>query len=215
MTKIRVILVEDHHLVRAGIRALLQSIAWIEVVAEAADGQQAIELITTHQPDIVLMDITLPRLNGLEAVQAIKDFPNVRVIMLSMHTSKEYVWQALRAGAAGYVIKDADIDELEFAMKSVAQGQLYLSPTISKHIVSDYLWRSGEPTAFERLTPRQRQILQLIAEGYTTKQIAESLQIGIKTAETHRTQLMQQLDIHDVAGLVRYAMRMGLVSTDS
>ncbi|HEX2916678.1 MAG TPA: response regulator transcription factor [Chloroflexia bacterium] len=214
MNTIQVLLAEDHNLVRAGIRSLLEKITWVKVVAEADDGQEAVELVQQYQPDIVLMDITMPRLNGLEALRIIKQNPNIKVVILSMHTSKEYVWQALRLGATGYVIKDADIEELEFALKAVVQGQLYLSPPVSKHLVNDYLWRVGEPSSFEQLKPRQRQILQLIAEGRTTKQIAEELNIGVKTAETHRMQLMQQLDIHDVTGLVRYAIKMGLVSPD-
>ena len=214
MSVTRVLLAEDHKIVRAGIKALLQNLGWVEVIGEAADGYEAVELANLHRPDVVLMDITMPRLNGLEAIQAIKQVPEVQVIILSMHTSKEYVLQALRAGATGYVIKDADIEELEFAIKAVSKNQLYLSPTVSKHLIADYLWRVGEPTSFERLTPRQRQILQLIAEGSTTKQIAETLQISLKTAETHRSQLMEHLDIHDIAGLVRYAVRMGLVSSD-
>lgn len=215
MNTTRILLAEDHNLVRAGLRALLQNLTWIEVVAEASDGQEALELIKTLLPDIVLMDITMPRLNGLEATRAVKQFPTVNVIILSMHTTKEYVRQALRAGAKGYLIKDAGVEELEFAIKAVLQGQLYLSPAISKHVINDYLWGLDEPTSFERLTPRQHQILQLVAEGYTTRQIAENLQIGVKTVETHRTQLMQQLDIHDITGLVRYAVKMGLVSSDS
>jgi DNA-binding NarL/FixJ family response regulator len=214
MTKVRVLLAEDHKLVRAGIKALLQGIPWVEVVAEAANGQEAIDLATSYQPDIVLMDISMPKLNGLEAIQMIKKLPDIQVIVLSMHTNKEYVWQALRAGASGYVIKDADVDELEFAIRMVKQEQVYLSPQISKQVVQQYLGRPDELTDFERLTPRQRQILQLVAEGYTTKQIAEELHLGVKTVETHRTQLMQQLDIHDVTGLVRYAIRMGLVNLE-
>jgi len=209
---IQVLLVEDHKIVRAGIRALLQKLNWLEVMGEASDGYEALELIKLRKPDIILMDIAMPRLNGLEALKAIKQVADVQIIMLSMHTSKEYVLQALRAGATGYVIKDADMEELEFAIKAVSQNQLYLSPAISKHLVADYLWRVGEPTSFEKLTTRQRQILQLIAEGSTTKRIAETLQISLKTAETHRMQLMEHLDIHDIAGLVRYAVRMGLVN---
>lgn len=214
MNKVSVLLADDHNLVRAGIKALLQAIPWTEVVAEAANGQEAIDLATSHQPDIVLMDISMPKLNGLEAIQAIKKLPGVHVIVLSMYTNKEYVWQALRAGASGYVIKDADVDELEFAIRMVKQDQVYLSPQVSKQVVQQYLGHPDKFTDFERLTPRQRQILQLVAEGYTSKQIAEELKVGVKTVETHRTQLMQQLDIHDVTSLVRYAIRTGLVNLE-
>ncbi len=212
---IRVFLAEDHNLVRAGIRSLLEDLPWVQVVAEAGEGREALRLIEQHQPDIVLLDISMPGMNGLEAARAIRQFPNIRVIMLSMHASEEYVWQALRAGATGYLLKDAGTAELELAIRSVSMGQSYLSPAVSKHVIGDYIQRvGGEPSSLERLTPRQRQILQLIAEGHTTKQIAENLNISVKTAETHRAQLMNQLSIHDVTGLVRYAIRMGLVSSD-
>jgi DNA-binding NarL/FixJ family response regulator len=214
-TPVRVLLAEDHTLVRAGIRALLQGLSWVEVVAEAGDGREALQLIETHQPNIVLMDITMPGINGLEATRETRKFPEVKVIILSMHTSEEYVWQALRAGAVGYLLKDAGTAELELALRAVAQNQNYLSPAVSKHVISDYIERvNGKTSSYTRLTPRQRQVLQLIAEGYTTKQIAEKLNISVKTVETHRTQLMEQLEIHNVMGLMRYASQMGLVNND-
>ncbi len=216
MKSIRVLLADDHALVRAGIRALLQNIAGIQVVAEADDGQEALRLIKTHQPDVVLMDISMPGLNGLEvAAQVAKDFPTVRVIMLSMHANEEYVLQALRAGAVGYLLKGARTAELELAVMAVARGETYLSPEASKHVIGGYVQRaSHEPTAVEKLTPRQREILQLIAEGYTRKQIAQKLNISVKTFDTYRAQLMNQLDVHDVAGLVRYAISIGLLKPD-
>jgi DNA-binding NarL/FixJ family response regulator len=223
MKPIRVLLADDHALVRAGIRALLQNIDGIEVVAEADDGREALRLIGINQPDVVLMDISMPGLNGLEAAaQLAREFPQVRVIILSMHANEEYVLQAIRSGAAGYLLKGARAPELELAVTSVARGETYLSPAASKHVVDGYIQqaRSGAETrdldlpATERLTPRQRQILQLIAEGHTTKQIAHTLNISVKTAEMHRTQLMERLDIHDVAGLVRYAIRIGLIDPD-
>lgn len=212
---IQILLVEDHTIVRAGIRALLQSLEGVEVVAEAGDGREAIRLIEAHQPDIVLMDIAMSGLNGLEATTRIsKEYPHVRVVILSMHASEEYVLQALRAGAVGYLLKDADITELELAIRSVARDETYLSPAVSKHVVADYVRRvGGEPSSLERLTRRQREILQLIAEGHSTQEIAQMLSISVKTVETHRAQLMERLDIHDVASLVRYAIRMGLVTT--
>jgi DNA-binding NarL/FixJ family response regulator len=216
MKPIRVLLADDHALVRAGIRALAQNIDGVEVVAEAVDGREALAAIKRHQPDLVLMDISMAGLNGLEAASRVtKEFPNVRVIILSAHSNEEYVCQALRAGASGYLLKDAGTSELDLAIKSVARGETYLSPGVSKHVIADYLRRTGgESGALELLTPRQREILQLIAEGQTTKQIANTLHISVKTVETHRTQLMDRLDIHDVAGLVRFAVRMGLVKTD-
>lgn len=217
MTKpIRILLADDHTLVRAGIRSLIKSMEGIGVIAEAADGREALRLVKAHRPDVVLMDIAMPGLNGLEATARIsKKFPYVRVIVLSMHLNEEYVLQALRAGAAGYMVKGADAAELEIAIRAVARGETYLSPVVSKHVVTDYIQRvSGETTSLELLTPRQREVLQLIAEGYSTKKIAHTLKISVKTVETHRMQLMERLDIHDIAGLVRHAIRVGLVKPD-
>ena len=216
MTAIRVMLVDDHKLVRAGLRALLESLEGVEVVAEAAHGRQALGLMATHHPNVVLMDIGMPEMNGLEATaRIVKDFPNSRVIILSMHSSEEYVLKALRAGAAGYLIKDAGSAELEVAVRAVARGESYLSPAVSKHVVGEYVRRvSGEEHPLEVLTPRQREILQLLAEGHSTQDIAQILNISAKTVETHRAQLMERLDIHDLAGLVRYAIRAGLVNSE-
>ncbi|MDR3573080.1 MAG: response regulator transcription factor [Anaerolineaceae bacterium] len=223
MSVIRVLLADDHNLVRAGIRSLIQELSGIEVIAEASDGREALSLIEIHRPDVVLMDIAMAGLNGLEATaRVVRDFPEVRVIMLSMHANEEYVWQALRSGAAGYMLKDAGTSELELAIKAVARGETYLSPPISKHVIEDYIQRvGGEPDKeksegplSDRLTQRQREILQLIAEGHTTQAIAQELNISVKTVETHRMQLMERLDIHDIAGLVRYAIRIGLVRPD-
>ena len=223
MSQIRIVLADDHTLVRAGIRALLQNLAGVEVVAEADDGREALRLIEAHRPDVVLMDIAMPGLNGLEAATRVaKEFPEVRVIILSMYANEEYVLQALRAGAAGYLLKGARTPELELALNAVVQGETYLSPAASRHVVDDYIRRAGgegdrdsaAPRADERLTPRQREILQLIAEGHTTKEIARQLDISAKTVEMHRAQLMARLDIHDVASLVRYAIRIGLVAPD-
>lgn len=216
MTPIRVLLADDHTLFRAGIRALLEKLPDIHVVAEASDGREVMHLVTTTQPDVVLMDIAMPELNGLEATKRlVKEFPDISVLILSMHKSEEYVWQALRAGAAGYLLKDADLAELALAMKAVTRGETYLSPPISTHVIREYVQRvGGEETSLERLTPRQREILQLIAEGHTTKAIAQHLELSVKTVETHRVQMMERLDIHDIAGLVRYAIRMGLILPD-
>jgi DNA-binding NarL/FixJ family response regulator len=224
MKPTRVLLAEDHTLVRAGIRALLQNLTGIQVVAEASDGREALRLIKTYQPNVVLMDIAMAGLNGLEATARVtKEFPTVRVIILSMHSNEEYVAQALRAGAAGYLLKDAVAAELELAVTAVARGKTYLSPAVSKHVIADYLRRAGggatggggeAPSTSALLTPRQREILQLIAEGHSTKEIASILHLSVKTVETHRTQLMARLDVHDVAGLVRYAIRIGLVTPD-
>jgi len=221
MTPIRVLLADDHELVRAGFRALLQRLNEVEVVAEAEDGRDALRLIASCQPDVVLMDISMPGLNGLEATARIaKQFPRTRVIILSMHANEDHVLLALRKGAAGYLLKGARLAELELAVRSVARGDVYLSPAVSKHVLAGYVQRVAEQktgdqeerSSTERLTPRQREILQLIAEGHTAKQIAQRLAISIKTAETHRAQIMQRLGIHDLAGLVRYAIRTGLIA---
>ena len=213
MKSIRILLADDHTLVRAGIRSLVQALPGIQVVAEAGDGREALSLIETHQPDVALLDIAMPGLNGLEvAAQVADNFPYVRVMILSMHATEEYVLRALRAGAAGYLLKDADTAELELAVKAVTRGETYLSPAVSKH-VTEYVRRVGEEahSTLERLTPRQREVLQLVAEGHTTQDIAHMMNLSVKTVETHRTQLMERLDIHDIAGLVRYAVREGLV----
>ena len=217
MNAIRVLLADDHHLVRAGIRSLLEKIPGIEVVGEASNGREALKLIRAELPRLVLMDIAMKELGGLEALHRItKDFPSVKVIILSAHANEEYVIRALRSGAAGYMLKDAATAELELAINSVAQGKTYLSPSISRTVIDNYLKRvGGEPGSLEHLTPRQREILQLIAEGKNTKEIASLLEISIKTVEAHRLQLMDRLDIHDVPGLVRYAIRSGLVSSET
>lgn len=217
MKPVRVLLADDHTLVRAGIRSLLQSIPDVEVVAEAQDGKQALQLIAEHRPDIVLLDIAMPVLNGLETASRVaKAYPNVRVVMLSMHASEEYVLQALRVGAVGYLLKGASTEELRMAIEAVACGEAYLSPPVSKHLVSAYVSRvSGEAGPLARLTRRQREMLQLVAEGRSNKEIAQLMDIGLKTVETHRTELMKRLDIHDVAGLVRFAIRTGMVPPDA
>ncbi len=215
MKQYRVLLADDHSLVRAGIRYLLQNLPDIDVVAEAGDGREALQLIEKHNPDIVLMDIAMPNLSGLEAaIHVAENFPHVRLIILSMHATEEYVLRALRSGASGYILKDADITELELAIKAVSRGETYISPSVSKH-VTDYVRRVGGGTSpLDRLTMRQREVLQLIAEGHTTQEIAQILEISSKTVETHRAQLMARLDIHDIAGLVRYAIRVGLVALE-
>jgi DNA-binding NarL/FixJ family response regulator len=219
MQPIRILLADDHALVRAGIRALVQRVSGLEVVAEASDGREALRLVRDCQPDVVLMDIAMPELNGLDALpRIVKQHPKVAVIILSMHASREYVLQALQAGAAGYVLKNAAVDELETAIRTVARGDKYLTPAISEQIIAGVTAAKGEgagsAAAAESLTQRQREILQLIAEGRTTREIAEILHISVKTVETHRTLLMDRLNLHDVAGLVRYAIRIGLVTLE-
>jgi DNA-binding NarL/FixJ family response regulator len=214
MNPIRILLADDHALVRAGIRTLLEKIPNVEVVGEASTGRQALEMLKTRLPNLVFMDIAMVELGGLEALPRItKDFPGVRVIILSAHANEEYVIRALRSGAAGYMLKDSATAELELAITSVSEGKTYLNPSISRRVIDSYLERVGGPLSpLEQLTPRQREILQLIAEGKNTKDIASDLDISVKTIESHRLQLMERLNIHDIPGLVRYAIRTGLVS---
>lgn len=213
MSTIQLVIADNHTLVRAGFRSLVEDIDGIEVVGEAENGREALQLIETFKPQIVLMDIAMPEMNGLEATARIaREFPQVRVLILSMHANEEYVYQALRSGASGYLLKDSGAEELELALRAIARGETYLCPAVSKYVVSDYVRRlNQDQTPLDQITPRQREILQLIAEGKSTKEIAELLYISTKTVETHRTQLMDRLDIHDIAGLVRYAIRIGLV----
>lgn len=212
LSTLRVLLVDDHSLVRAGFRALLERLN-AEIVGETGNGRQALDLIQASQPDIVLMDIGLPGLNGLEATErVVRRFPKVRVIILSVYSDEEHVLQALRSGASGYLLKDAAPTELELALRAVGQGDTYLSPSISRQVIDGYLKRSGSAKSpLDQLTPRQREILQLIAEGKNTKEIAFQLNVSVKTVETHRAQLMERLKIHDIPGLVRFAMRTGLI----
>jgi DNA-binding NarL/FixJ family response regulator len=213
----RVLLADDHVLVRAGIRALIEKIPNVEVVGEASTGRAALEMVKAKRPNLVLMDIAMAELGGLEALPRItKDFPGVKVIILSAHANEEYVIRALRGGAAGYMVKDAATGELQLAIDSVARDETYLSPSISRTVIDSYLERvGGQFSPLEQLTPRQREILQLIAEGKNTKEIASALDISVKTVESHRLQLMERLNIHDIPGLVRYAIRSGLVSAET
>lgn len=217
MNPLRILLADDHALVRAGMRSLIESFPNVTVVAETGNGREALELVGTRGVNIVLMDIAMPGMNGLEATaRIVKEHPQVRVVILSMHANEEYIHQALHAGATGYLLKDAAPAELELALRAVARGETYLSPAISRHVVDDYLAQSparGNAPA-QRLTARQREILQLIAEGQSTKQIAALLGVSVKTVESHRADLMTRLGIRDLAGLVRYAIREGLVQPE-
>ncbi len=217
MKPIRALLADDHQLVRAGLRLLLEGLSGVEVVAEASDGREALRLIEAHRPDVVLMDVVMPGMNGLEAAARVaRDFPGVRVVMLSVNATEEYVLQALQAGAAGYLLKNISPAELEAAVRAVARGERYLAAAVSKHVIDAYLQRVGPgTTSLDRLTPRQREVLQLVAEGATTKEVGRKLGISAKTAEMHRGQLMDALGIRDVAGLVRYAIRMGVIAADA
>ncbi len=215
---IRVLLADDHPIVRAGIRAAIEGVPGAEVVGEASDGREALTLVKSSEPDVVFMDISMPNLNGLDATERIvKAFPKVRVVILSRHDNAEYYWRALRVGASGYLLKTAVSAELKVALQRVAAGEIYLSREIAtrlhKQLPLQEITRGRSPV--EQLSERQREILQLIAEGQTTKAIAHDLKLSPKTVEYHRTQLMQRLNIFDIPGLVRFALRTGLVSQES
>lgn len=213
-TPVRVLLADDHTLVRAGIAALLAGMPEVEVVGEAVDGEEALDLALRLQPDVVLMDIAMKGMNGLEAtIRLHRQLPAARVIMLSMHATGDYLQRALKAGAAGYLLKDAATLELRLALAAVMRGDTYLSPGVSAQIVEGFL-QLDKPCGEVALTPRQREILGLIAAGQSTKEIAFRLNLSGKTVDTHRAQLMGRLGIHDVAGLVRYAIRIGLIDAD-
>jgi DNA-binding NarL/FixJ family response regulator len=222
MQTIRIVLAEDHALMRAGIRALLRDRDGMIIVGEAGTGHEALELVRRQKPHLLLTDISMPGLNGLDlTARVVKEHPDTRVIILSMHANEEYVLRALRSGARAYVLKDAETAELELAIRTVVCGKTFLSPSVSGKVIDDYLARvsgkkdAASPSAARHdiLTSRQREILQMIAEGNSNKDIANTLDLSIKTVETHRTQIMKRLDIHDTAGLVRYAIRTGLISS--
>lgn len=217
MPSIRILLADDHDLVRAGIRSLLQNLPAIEVIAEAGNGEEALRLIDTHHPDVVLMDIMMPGLTGLEALDRVTEaHPSVHVIMLSMDASKPFVLRAIRAGASGYLLKNISPGELEYAIRAVVRGDIYLHSAIAKHVIAGCVQQGeGEDRTLERLTPRQREVLKLVADGNTNKLIARKLQIGVKTVEMHRAELMKALTIRDSAALVRYAIRMGVISSET
>ncbi|MBP0600518.1 response regulator transcription factor [Herbaspirillum sp. LeCh32-8] len=212
----RIMLADDHALVRSGIKALLAAMQGVEVVGEASDGAEVIEMIGQLKPDLVVMDIAMKGMNGLEALRRLRgDYPTTRFLMLSMYGSEEYVMQALNAGANGYLFKDSAATELEKALYEVKHGRQYLDSHISREALDNYMKRVAQNgTPVEVLTPRQREILQLIAEGNNTKEIAYQLNVSAKTIETHRAQLMERLDIRDVPGLVRYAIRTGIATPD-
>jgi DNA-binding NarL/FixJ family response regulator len=214
--QIRVLLIDDHALVRAGIRALLEKWEQVEVVGEAGDGNDALELIEKLAPDVVLLDLTMPGLSGFEVLKiTTAQHPGIRTIVLTVHDEEEYAFQALRAGAAGYLPKSAASSELKLAIEHVMGGKKYLSPTVEQRAAFELGKNAPDgPVPLSELTPRQREVLTLIAEGHSTKDMARALNISVKTVETHRAQLMDRLGIHDIASLVRYAIKMGLVSIE-
>lgn len=222
MKTIRVILADDHKLVRAGIKSLLENSNGITVIGEASNGRDAVELAAYLKPDIVFLDLAMPELNGLEAAARIKkEYPAIKTVILSMYTDEEYVIQALKSGVSGYLLKDSAPGELRLAIENIMRGEIYISPAIPKEIINDFLSRQTDTLSLEVtarskkiLTSRQTEVLQLIAEGNSTKEIADKLFISIKTVETHRAQIMKKLEIYDIAGLVKYAIKIGLIFPD-
>ena len=214
---IRVIIAEDHNLVREGIRALLEKSGEVQVVAEAATGQEAVQLTERHKPDVVVMDLSMPRMDGAQAAERILELKlPTRVIILSMHADTAMVQQLLRRGVKGYLLKNVVTEELMLAVKSVSQGQMFLSPTISESVMTMLI--SPPDTAAESLadllTPREREVLQLVAEGHTNNAIADLLSISAKTVEKHRANLMSKLEVNDLASLIREGIKLGLILLD-
>ncbi|HSE15455.1 MAG TPA: response regulator transcription factor [Pyrinomonadaceae bacterium] len=215
MNPIRVLIVDDHALVRGGIRALVEKIEGMKVIGEAGTGSEALELVKQLNPDLMLLDITMPEKGGFEVLdQVTKKYPEIRVIVLTVHEAAEYAIRALREKAAGFLPKSAAPTELEQAIQTVIRGETYISPETSQKALLEYGKGTTKQDLLATLSPRQREVLRLIAEGKTTKQIAQVLEISVKTVETHRAQLMERLGIHDVAGLVRYAILVGLIEVE-
>jgi two-component system response regulator NreC len=214
MSPIRVLLADDHRILREGIRALIEDQEDMQVVGESEDGLETVKKVAKLQPDVVVMDIAMPLLNGLEATRQIRrDFPQVKVLILTMHDNEEYIRQVLAAGALGYVLKDAAARDLLGAIRTVNQGEAVLSPAITRLVIEDYLrWGDIRPEdTTDGLTAREREVLQLIAEGYTNKEIAGIMSLSVKTVQSHRTNLMNKLDLHDRGELIKYAIQKKII----
>ena len=218
MNKIKILLADDHTILRSGLKLILDQEMDIEVVGEVEDGRECIKMVEELSPDVILMDIGMPNLNGIEASHQIKKrFPDVEVLVLTIHDTEEYIYQAFCAGASGYLLKKSAHNDLISAIRSVHKGNYYISSSISKNMVKDYIKKaekSAGKDGFNRLTEREREILQLIAEGKSNKEIADLLNVSVKTVEVHRSHLMEKLDIHNTANLTRYAIKRGIVGMD-
>jgi len=215
---VRIMLADDHRMFRQGLRTLLDSRDDMDVVGEASDGREAVEMAAQLSPEVIIMDVSMPGLNGVEATRKIMvEHPGTKIIGLSMHTDRRYTSELLKAGASGYLPKDGAFEELEQAVRAVMSGEVYLSPRIAAGLVDDYVRqpRDAAPSVFERLTAREREVLQLMAEGQATKEIAATLHVSVKTVETHRRQIMEKLNIYSVAELTKYAIREGLTSIET
>lgn len=212
---IRVLLVDDHIVLRDGLKSLLNHESDIEVIGDVGDGREAISAVESLQPDVILTDISMPGLNGIESVRMLRhEHPTLKIIILSMHSGQEYVLQSLQAGANGYVVKQADASEVLAAIRSVMAGGAYLSPTISKHLINDYLSQTPEEISGPKLTTREREVAQLIAEGQSTREISETLTISVKTVETHRMNIMKKLNAKSATDIIKYALKKGWISLD-
>lgn len=212
---IKVLLADDHKIVRDGLRTLLEKHADIAVLGEAEDGREALQLARKLSPDVIVMDIAMPELNGIEATrQILSEYSGVKIVALSMHSDKRFVSEMLKAGASAYLLKDCAFEELITAIRTIMKGKIYLSPGIAGVVLEDYIRsnRKKDPSVFSQLTDREREVLQLMAEGKTTKEVAAHLNVSIKTVETHRTNIMTKLDIHTIAELTKYAIREGLTT---
>lgn len=218
MNPISVLLAEDHTIVRKGLCSLLSNTEGVEIIGEAENGREAVRLVEVHRPDVVVMDISMPVLNGLEATKQIKKrFPDTKVLILTMHVNEEYIFEILKAGASGYIVKMAVPEELVLAIRAVAKGEKFFSPSVSTKIVDALFLKEiqeNENPRYPRLTRREREVLQLIAEGHSNRKIAEMLFISIKTVETHRYHIMEKLNLHSAAELTRYAIQKGIISTE-
>ena len=215
--QVNIIIADDHKIIRDGLRALIEKHSNLKLVAEAGDGYSSIELSRQHNPDVVIMDVNMPNLNGMEATkQIVAQFPDTKIIALSMHSDRRFVIEMLRAGASGYMLKDCAFEEMVRAINEVLTGRIYLSPAIASVVVDDYINQLDKrnDTAITILTDREREVLQLLAEGNSTKEIAFKVNISVKTVETHRKKIMDKLDIHTIAELTKFAIREGLTSLD-
>ncbi len=216
MRKIRIVLADDHKLMRSGLRVLLEQQPDFAVVGEASDGRDAVALVAAQRPDVLVMDIGMPSLNGIEAAaQITQSHPEVSIVMLSMHSDESYVLRALKAGAKGYLLKDSAEADLIRAVHAVADGKSFFSPAVSKVLLDDYvrkLKRSGTEDPYDLLTPREREVLQLVAEGKSNKEVAQLLNLSVYTIETHRSNIMEKLNLHGVPELILYAVRKGIIS---
>jgi two-component system response regulator NreC len=218
MTKIRLLLVDDHEIVRAGLRMLFMAQEDMEIVGEAGSGEEALEAVQQLKPDVVLMDVAMPGINGIEATRQIKEIdPGAAVLALTMHEDEQYFFQMLDAGASGYVPKRAAPDELISAIQVVYRGDVFIYPSLARLLVRDFLQRSetGTSSSVEELTPREREVLTYIAEGYTNQEIANALVISVKTVDRHRENIMRKLNLHNRIELVKYAIAKGLITVES